>query len=103
MTLRPTQSLFAEADRERLRKILRDPLVSLAIDVAIRQAQPDATSLAKLKPEQQASIANQLAGMTELVRRLDALAQPTQQLDQGDNPSDLGEWDHEDEEEQPTN
>jgi len=95
VTIRPNPTLFDESQREKLAQILREPILVLAIDVAIRSAQPDCHNLAKISPEHQASIANQLAGMTELVRRLDQIAQPTTVADLPDSPADLGEWDHE--------
>lgn len=59
---------------------MRDPLIVIAFDLVIREAQPRADILAKLTPDQQAAISNQLAGMTDFLRRLQILASPTTPL-----------------------
>lgn len=99
MILRPNSSFLQEADREKLNQLLRDPLLASAIDIAIREAQPNAVALSKIPPEQQAAVANQLAGMTDLVRRLEYLSSPVVDSGPDKSPSNLGEWSHLEEEE----
>ena len=99
VTLQPNSSFLQEADREKLNQLLRDPLLVTAIDIAIREAQPSAGVLSKLSSEQQAAIANQLAGMTDLVRRLTYLSSPVVNSGPEKMPSNLGEWSHLEEEE----
>jgi len=99
VTLRPNSGFLQEADREKLNQLLRDPLLVSAIDIAIREAQPNSGYLSKLPPEQQAAVANQLAGMTELVRRLEYLSSPIVESGPEKMPSNLGEWSHLEEEE----
>lgn len=93
-TLNPGSSDYTEADREALTQVLRDPLLSTAINTAIREAQPEARSLVKLSPEEQAAIANQLSGMSELVLRLKKLSEPLPQINPDQDLSGLGEWNH---------
>ena len=93
-TLNPASSEYTEADREALAKILREPLLATAINTVVREAQPEARTLAKLSPEAQASIANQLAGMSELVRRLKKLTTPISQINPDNDISGIGEWTH---------
>lgn len=98
-TLQPNSSFLQEADREKLNQLLRDPLLVSAIDIAIREAQPDTFVMCKLPPEQQAAVANQLAGMNDLVRRLSTLSSPAVESGPENSPSNLGEWSHLEEEE----
>jgi hypothetical protein len=93
-TLNPGSSEYTEADREALAQVLRDPLLSTAINTAIREAQPEARNITKLSPEEQAAVANQLAGMSELVMRLKKLSAPLPQINPDEDISGLGEWNH---------
>lgn len=93
-TLNPGYSDYTESDREALTKVLRDPLLSAAINTAIREAQPEARSLVKLSPEEQAAIANQLSGMSDLVLRLKSLSAPLTHINPEEDLSGLGEWNH---------
>ena len=101
MHLLPSSEQFTEVDREALAKILRDPLLTRAINTAIREALPTAHTLVKLSPEAQAALANQGAGMTELVRRLQLLSTPTTQLGPAANFTDIGEWTYIDDDDNP--
>ena len=91
-TLHPSAHDFADADRAALAQLLRDPLLATAVNTALREAQPDAHSLAKLTTENQAAIANQLAGMSELLRRLKTLSTEREALQPARNVAGGGEW-----------
>jgi hypothetical protein len=99
VTLRPNSTSLQEADREKLNQLLREPPLASAIDIVIREAQPNSGYISKLPPEQQAAVANQLAGMTELVRRLEFLSSPIVDSSPEKMPTNLGEWSHLEEEE----
>ena len=77
-----------------LSKILREPLLTIALDIVIRQAQPSGRDLTRMSPDAQASVANQLAGMSDLVRRLGILAEPTNPTPHAGLPEEEGEWGH---------
>jgi len=98
VSLRPHSSFLQEADREKLNQLLREPLLVTAVDIAIREAQPNASVLCKLSSEQQAAIANQLSGMSDLVRRLEYLSNPVVEAGPEKMPTNLGEWSHLEEE-----
>ncbi len=93
MTVLPNSSFFQEAEREKLSQALRDPLLATAFDLVIREAQPRADILAKLSPDQQAAISNQLAGMSDFIRRLQILASPATPLADG-LPSESGQFEY---------
>ena len=93
-TLNPGSPEYTEADREALTQVLRDPLLATAINTAIREAQPEARNIAKLPPEEQAAVAKQLAGMSELVLRLKNLSAPLTHINPEEDLSGLGEWNH---------
>ena len=96
VTFQPSSSNFSEADRAHLARLLSDPVLATATNIAIRDAQPNAHRLAQLDQSVQAAISNQLAGMTELVQRLTILATPIAQLTPKQDVTGE-EWAHEEE------
>lgn len=92
MTLLPRPDILDDTQRQQLAEILRNPILCLAVDLTIRQAQPASSILIKSTPEQQAAIANQLAGMNAFLVGLQNLALPKGQQDLPLAPE---EWDYE--------
>ena len=97
MTLTPTPQLLDETSRQQLAEKLRDPILCLAVDIVIRQYQPNGAALVKASPEQQVALVNQLAGMTSLLTGLQQLATPVTPTDILTPPE---EWGYEPEQEQ---
>lgn len=89
----PTAACLDETQRAHLRKLLNDPVMAVAVDVVLHESIPDPRALIKAGPDGAAAAGNQLAGMKELIRRLQGLASPVTRPADATTP-ELGEWGH---------
>lgn len=96
MTPLPFSSVekFEDADRLTLANLLKDETLRRAFSAVIWEAQPRTYELQKASPTEQASAANQVAGMGEFVRQLHLLATPSKELQPKEDVSAWGEWTH---------
>ena len=85
---------FSEPQRLKLAGMLRDPDFVLACNYVIRKSQPTPTFALKATESVRAAKASQLSGMTELLIKLDDLAQPVKLTPEQAAASELAEWGH---------
>lgn len=92
--LNPSSSKFTDDDRAVLREVLRHPVLIEAVNIVIREAQPNPRLTAQREPAENTTIGSMLAGMSLFVTELEKLSLPVEDVEFTPSFVDSGDWDH---------